>query len=88
MKRRFCFLSLVILLLSSVALFGKGPKEPVLTNAVADLDAGTLSIFGDNFGPSPKVFLGNGNPTFIEIKALRKRGQKSFFARIYEHHLV
>jgi len=56
------------LLLSSVALSGKG-KEPVLTNAVADLDAipPTLSIFGDNFGPSPTVFLGTVLGTLEEL---------------------
>jgi len=54
------------------------PRQIVLTKAVADVDAGTLSIFGDNFGPSPRVFLGtvlgtleelgvnSSTPTFIE----------------------
>jgi len=69
MKRKLNLLSLfsAILLLSSVSLFGKGPQEPVLTNAVPDVDAGKLSIFGDNFGPSPQVFLGTVLGTLEEL---------------------
>jgi len=33
--------------------------QTVLTKAVADVDAGTLSIFGDNFGPSSLSDLGS-----------------------------
>jgi hypothetical protein len=67
MKQTFSFLSLFILLLSPVPLLSQGQKEPVLTNAVADLDAGALSIFGDNFGPSPQVFLGTDLGTLEEL---------------------
>ncbi len=58
MKSKFRFLSLIagILLLSSVTLFG---QAPVLTNAVVNLDGGTLTIFGDNFNlPNLQVFMG------------------------------
>ena len=40
---------------------GQGQVSPVITNAVADLDADpeTLSLFGANFGSNPQVFIGN-----------------------------
>ena len=71
MKRQFTqpTLVMVILLLWTVPLFGKGSNQPVLTKAVADLDADppTLSIFGDNLGPSPQVFLGTVLGTLEEL---------------------
>ena len=65
MKRKFCFLSLLILLLSSVPLFAKGPPEPLLTNTVVDLsaDPATISIFGEKFGLNPEVFMGTNAGT-------------------------
>ncbi len=40
---------------------GQGQVAPVITNAVANLDAvpPTIFVFGTNFGPSPQVFIGN-----------------------------
>ena len=40
---------------------GQGQVSPVITNAVADLDADpeTLSLVGVNFGSNPEVFIGN-----------------------------
>ncbi len=66
MKNTFHFLSLVtgILLLSSVALLG---QAPVLTNAVVDLDAETLTIFGDEFGAGLQVFIGTALGTLEEV---------------------
>ena len=61
---------------------GRMQIAPVITIAVADLDAlsPTIFIFGTNFGPSPQVFIGNdigtldalvvisSNNTFIEAE--------------------
>ena len=54
-----------ILLGLTAQLGGQGGGQmqiaPVITIAVADLDAlpPTIFIFGTNFGPSPQVFIGN-----------------------------
>jgi hypothetical protein len=45
---------------------GNPPPQLVATKAVADLDAGTLSIEGSNFGSSPQVFLGAAGGAFTE----------------------
>ena len=64
MKKISCSLGLTaILLLSSGALFG---ASPVITKAVPDLDAGTLSISGNNFGPSAQVFIGTDLGTLVD----------------------
>ena len=67
MKTKFRLLSLVtgILLLSSVTLFG---QAPILTQAVVNLDVGTLTIFGDNFDlPNLQVFMGTDLGTLEEL---------------------
>ena len=75
MKRQFSqsTLLIAILLLSPLAMLGqgrgqgKGPPEPLLTNAVADVEAATISISGDNFGSSPRVFMGTNFGTLVEL---------------------
>ncbi len=48
-----------IWLVWTAQLGGQPPITPVITNAVADLDAKTLSLFGANFGSNPQVFIGS-----------------------------
>ena len=66
MKRQFTqpTLLMVIFFLWTVPSFG---QEPFLTNAVVNLDEGTLTIFGDDFGAGLQVFMGTDLGTLEEL---------------------
>ena len=48
---------------------GAGAGVPLLTSATADLDAGTLTIVGQNFvsSPLPRVYMGTEAGGLIEL---------------------
>ena len=55
---------MVIFFLWTVPSFG---QAPFLTNAVVNLDEGTLTIFGDDFGAGLQVFMGTDLGTLEEL---------------------
>ena len=70
------FAPVLILFLWTAPVTGQGAPgpgqvapDPVITNAVADLEADpeTLSLVGANFGTSPMVFMGDGLGTLEEL---------------------